>query len=98
MGMLNLIGLHRHPDAYHSPNSFAPDRWDAEIGAGYFSPFTFGRRQCLGKSFFWLEAKAILSAILGRYELRGGRVPDWSTLQISTQPAEPVLVTLIPRQ
>ena len=108
--MLNLIGMQRDPNAFgDTAKQFRPERWDSpslsvpgrlDHASGHFAPFTFGPRQCLGKNFFWLEAKSILSAVLKNYELSlpGGAasIPDWSTIKISTQPSEPVWVTVTP--
>lgn len=96
--MLNLIGLQRSPQAYKSADTFNPERWnDPACGeGGFFAPFSLGPRQCLGMNFFWIEAKAVLSALLSNFELHTDHIPDWGTLKISTQPVEHIKVLLKP--
>jgi cytochrome P450 len=95
---INLLSLHRHPQIYERPDEFDPHRWEKPEKPDdklWFSPFSFGNRECIGKNFAWLEAKTILCEILRAYELRlEGSIPDWTTLPISTTPNRPIRVQL----
>jgi cytochrome P450 len=66
--------LHRHPDIWHDPLTFRPERWKPEQGEkvptwAYF-PFGGGPRICIGMPFAQLEAKLLLITILQRYTPR----------------------------
>ncbi|MEV6946606.1 cytochrome P450 [Streptomyces sp. NPDC051172] len=60
--------LHQHDSAYfHDPDSFDPDRWEADGGAGTrgsFLAFGDGRRKCIGENFAWVELQIILATVL----------------------------------
>ena len=54
---------------FPDPASFTPERWSPDPSrpsprsTSYF-PFTLGPRVCIGKNFFFLEAKCILMALM----------------------------------
>jgi cytochrome P450 len=70
--MVNIIGLHRRPDAFPDPERFDPERWDAarETPAmrQAFMPFGGGPRICIGNHFALMEAQLILATWLQRLE------------------------------
>lgn len=51
------------------PESFAPERFEGEPFTGAYLPFGLGPRACIGRGFALLEAGAVLSTILRRFEL-----------------------------
>ena len=60
--------LHQHDSAHFpDPDSFDPDRWEADGGAdtrGSFLAFGEGRRKCIGENFAWVELQIILATVL----------------------------------
>jgi cytochrome P450 len=63
--------LHRHPDHWHNPEGFDPDRFLPEQVAARprytYLPFGGGPRQCIGVNFALYEAKLVLATLLQRY-------------------------------
>jgi cytochrome P450 len=82
---------HRHPDFWHNPESFDPERFTPERKAERpryaYIPFGGGPRQCIGNNFALMEAILILATIAQRYRLH---------LQPGHQVALQPLVTLRP--
>jgi cytochrome P450 family 4 len=50
--MIYIIGIHRDPKHYSSPDDFIPERFSAENSVGRhpyaFIPFSAGPRNCIG--------------------------------------------------
>jgi cytochrome P450 len=70
--MINIVGMHRRPDAFPNPETFDPDRWEAgretpEMRQA-FIPFGGGPRICIGSHFALMEAQLILATWLQRIE------------------------------
>ena len=63
---------HRHPDFWHDPERFDPERFLAECERHRFAyvPFGAGPHQCIGKHFALLEALTILVMVSQRYDVR----------------------------
>ncbi|MCS7003155.1 MAG: cytochrome P450, partial [Dehalococcoidia bacterium] len=62
---------HRDPRFWPDPERFDPDRWTPTARESrprfvYF-PFGGGQRQCIGESFFWLEATMVLATVAQRW-------------------------------
>ncbi|KAL5329409.1 hypothetical protein ACEPPN_002921 [Leptodophora sp. 'Broadleaf-Isolate-01'] len=71
VGMQNLVH-HRDPDVFPEPEQFSPERWlsstkDMEAA---LTPFSIGRRSCVGQNLAWLELHLALYLIFSRVELR----------------------------
>lgn len=71
--LINVYGLHRHPDYWDEPNAFRPDRFTEGMAKGesrftYF-PFGGGPRQCIGNNFALIEMQIILAMLYSRYTL-----------------------------
>lgn len=67
--MLNLYGLHRHPEYWSEPDSFVPDRFLEPVSKWTYLPFFRGPRNCIGE---WLGRALIrytTSAVLRRLRL-----------------------------
>jgi len=71
------VVIHRRPDLYERPESFAPERFmEAKPAAGAFLPFGGGVRRCVGAAFAQFEARLVLEAVARRFVLRpAGRPP-----------------------
>ncbi len=65
---------HRHPEFWHNPEAFDPERFTPEEAAkrpryAYY-PFGAGSRICIGQHFAILEAVLALATIAQRFELQ----------------------------
>ena len=77
--MLCAYAVHRHPDFWHNPDEFDPERFSAEQVESrprytYF-PFGGGPRSCLGSRFATMEAQLALAMITQRYRLEPAQGP-----------------------
>ncbi len=81
---------HRHPDLWHNPEAFDPDRFadPSSIPKFAYFPFSGGARQCIGSAFAMMEAQLILATILSRVRVE---------LVVGHRVAPEPLVTLRPR-
>jgi cytochrome P450 len=69
----NVHLVHHDPAIYPDPYAFRPERFLEEPPGTYtWIPFGGGRRRCLGASFALLEMRAVLRAVLTRYEIAPG--------------------------
>ncbi|KAK5155224.1 hypothetical protein LTS14_006179 [Recurvomyces mirabilis] len=78
------VGVHhystyRHPDNFHQPEQFLPERWLAAMRTSppfqndrreCVQPFSFGPRNCLGKNLARAEIRLTLSRLLWRFDVR----------------------------
>jgi cytochrome P450 len=64
VGMQNFVH-HRNPLVFPDPNRFIPDRWLKSNDAmeGSLTPFSIGRRGCIGQNLAWDELYLALNAI-----------------------------------
>ena len=92
---------HRHSGLWSEPESFAPERWDADRDEhrrqGEYYPFGVGRRICPGKSLSELEAMIVLSMLLQRFYPRMAtrrRIVPLPSMTL--RPVGPVMVRLEP--
>lgn len=71
--------VHRSPDIFPRPDSFEPERFltdKTDSPASAWMPFGGGRRRCVGARLALLELQTILSAVIGRCDLRAPRHRD----------------------
>ncbi|MER7764206.1 cytochrome P450 [Streptomyces sp. NPDC097619] len=62
--------LNRDPDLYEDPDVFRPERFiGVKPGSYNWIPFGGGRIRCLGDRIALVEMKAVISEVLGRYDL-----------------------------
>jgi cytochrome P450 len=70
--LLNIYGLHHHPDYWEKPDEFYPNHFsvDAEKQrpAFVFNPFGGGPRLCLGHNFAMLVMNIIISRVTQSFE------------------------------
>lgn len=64
---------HRHPDFWHNPEGFQPERFTKEASKmrhryAYF-PFGGGQRLCIGNNFALMEGPLMMAMIIQRYNL-----------------------------
>ncbi|SDX00556.1 Cytochrome P450 [Hydrobacter penzbergensis] len=71
--VINLYGLHRHPEFWSNPHEFMPERFEkfdySGINKFKFMPFGAGPRGCLGVHFAMTEMKIILCSFLLKYRI-----------------------------
>ena len=54
----------RHPDNFHSPDDFIPDRWlEDDVNKFGSLPFSFGARTCIGRRVAELEIRIALAHV-----------------------------------
>ena len=86
--------LHRDPRVWEEPDSFRPERFEAEARAERhkfaYLPFSAGRRGCIGEQFAWVEGVLVLATIAQRWRLRlAGPTPDLHA-SVTLRPAGPL--------
>lgn len=71
-----LHQIHNDPEYYPEPESFKPERFDAENGGikaykerGVFFPFGDGPRACIGQKFVSCQSKAAVVGIIRNFEI-----------------------------
>jgi cytochrome P450 len=68
--LLLIYPMHRHALLWEQPEAFLPERFSAAAARGrhrfQFLPFGGGGRVCIGSKFAYLEAAAILAALVRR--------------------------------
>ena len=71
---ISIWAINRHPDYWDNPSEFRPERFLKENlkprSLQAFIPFAVGPRECVGKAFALLEARAILALLLSRFTLK----------------------------
>jgi cytochrome P450 len=90
--LVNVLGIHRRPDAFADPERFDPTRFlgdrEKELPRCAYLPFGAGSRVCIGNHFALMEGHLILATIL-----RSARLDLVRDAPVPTEP----LVTLRPR-
>ena len=76
--VINLPGLHRHPDVWENPNQYDPLRFHLSNAEGRdpyaYLPFAAGHRNCIGQNFALNEMRVVISTIVNKFHL--SLVPD----------------------
>lgn len=80
VGMQNWIH-HRNPVVFPNPDQFEPERWlqSTQAMEASLTPFSIGRRNCIGQNLAWEELYLAVSAIVrAGLKLRlGSEMEDW---------------------
>jgi len=73
---ISVFSMHYDPEFYPDPNTFKPERFDAEHGGVkafrdrcLLLPFGEGPRICLGMKFALMQSKAAIADIVRNYEI-----------------------------
>lgn len=76
VGMQNWIH-HRNPAVFPNPDQFTPERWlhSTEAMEASLTPFSLGRRNCIGQNLAWVQLYLAVSAIM-RAGLKLGIGPE----------------------
>lgn len=100
--LVDVAGLHRNRRHWPDPDTFDPSRFEPGSSSTRnrwtYLPFGGGPHLCVGKQFALQEARLLLAAILGRYDVRhhpGYPVDDRAT--ITLRPRYGLRVVLHPR-
>ncbi|MGI5466159.1 cytochrome P450 [Streptomyces sp. CA-132043] len=66
--IISPYAIHRDPNLYPEPLTFAPERWitqpAASLPKGAYIPFSEGTRKCIGDHFAWTSMAVILATVL----------------------------------
>lgn len=67
--VVSSLAMHRDKNIFKDPESFNPKRWieNEELSKGEYFPFLFGKRQCIGKDFAWMEMSLVLTKIAKKF-------------------------------
>lgn len=87
--LISVIEIHRHPELWHHPNQFLPERFaqgSRQYSSQYF-PFGAGPRKCIGNNFAMFEMILAIRDIVSQYKL----YPKFDTIDITP------LITLKPK-
>ena len=91
---------HRLPNVFPDPERFDPHRPKPEHIFAEI-PFGGGRRKCVGNAFAFLQVKAIMTALLSRYELSLVEAPEFYQdvmPSLILRPSEPCMLRYQKRQ
>lgn len=97
--VINIHGVHRHPDFWENPEGFQPERFTPQAQKNRhkyaYLPFSAGPRVCIGNHFALMEATLILAMIAQRYQV--DLVPPYTLeprMTLTLRPAKGVPVVL----
>lgn len=97
---LNIWALHRHKLWWDRPEVFDPDRFAPEAVAGrdryLHLPFGAGPRVCVGAEFAMLQARIILTTLLGRYRFAPGGPAPTPVMHMTLRPEPGVRLKVRP--
>lgn len=100
--LINIHGIHRHPDHWDRPEEFDPERFSPSGRRGRHRwahiPFGGGPHLCVGKQFALVEAQVLMAGMLARYDVRvvpSHPVEAYAT--ITLRPRHGLVVALHPR-
>jgi cytochrome P450 len=99
MCAIGIRNIHRHPDFWHNPVQFEPERFlpqnKAKLNRTAYLPFLTGPHICIGNNFALMEGQLLLAMIAQRYNVQvlpnQHIVPE---LAVTMRPKHGVMVNL----
>ncbi len=91
--------VHRHPDFWHQPYIFDPERFNEDQRQGRhkfaFFPFGGGPRYCIGHNFAMMEMKVILATLVHWFDCKPiSKLPVALDPMLTLRPKDPILINL----
>lgn len=67
--VISSLAMHRDENIFKNPELFNPKKWteNKTLSKGEYFPFLFGKRQCIGKDFAWMEITVVLTKIAKKF-------------------------------
>lgn len=101
--MYSIYLSHRDPQQWPEPDAFRPERFDYTQRENKTPPFSYvpfggGPRNCIGAAFAQVEAKAVLSRILQRFDLQLAAEPVRPYMGATLEPHPGVVMSVRRRQ
>ncbi|KAK4553132.1 hypothetical protein LTR86_009859 [Recurvomyces mirabilis] len=103
---VNHYAAYRHPDNFHQPDMFLPERWLPGVrDAPPYSkdkkeslqPFSFGPRKCLGMNIARAEMRLLLANLLVEFDITLAGQLDWMDQKVQGfWQKKPLYCTLTP--
>lgn len=87
--LFSVYEIHRHPDLWHQPEEFHPERFEEDgrkFSSQYF-PFGVGPRKCIGNNFAMFEMILAVTELIRHYKV----FPEFESIEITP------LITLKPK-
>lgn len=69
---INFFVMFRDPELFENASEFIPERFETEnnkTNSFNFTPFSAGKRNCIGQKYGMLEMKSTISKILRHFEV-----------------------------
>jgi cytochrome P450 len=96
--MHSIFHAHRHPDFWHRPEEFDPDRFTAGAAAARdrhaYLPFGIGGHQCIGNVFAMTEMQIALATLVQRFDATISNPDPTPTATLTLTTKTPVVATL----
>ena len=97
--VINIAGLHHHPDYWENPSAFIPERFTTFDLKGdnrfVFMPFGAGPRICIGNNFAMLEMQLINAMLSARVQMELISTEVEPKPLITLKPGDGVLMKLV---
>jgi len=91
--LFSVYEIHRHPDFWHKPEAFLPERFldeNIKFTKNYY-PFGAGPRMCIGNNFAMYEMILAIISLVEKYEIIEKKTPIQIKPLITLKPFEAVL-------
>lgn len=99
-----VYAVHRNRRLWERPDDFDPTRFSTESAKDRhrcaYMPFGAGPRVCIGAAFAMMEATVVLAVLLKSVRIRmsKARLEPTPTARVALRPAEPLWMTVSPRE
>jgi cytochrome P450 len=102
LAAIAIRNIHRHPDYWHEPLEFKPERFLPEnkstLNRNAYMPFLSGPHMCIGNSFSLMEGQLLLAMMVQKYDLRESPPQsDEGKMMITMRPKYGLPVMVKPR-